>query len=166
DFAAHSYGFRPGRGCKDALRRVQELLTAGYVHVVDADLKSYFDTIPQDRLVDLIRRKVADGRVLALIEAFLKEGVLDGLSDWTRQKSRNKLDDTIRSKTRRNNGHSLAVIVANVNRTLVGWFGYFKHSLRRSLATIDSWVRMRLRSILRRRAGLRGRGRGDDHHRW
>ena len=66
-----------------------------------------------------------------------------------RQKSRNKLYDTIRSKTRRNNGHSLAVIVANVNRTLVGWFGYFKHSLRRSLATIDSWVRMRLQCSTR-----------------
>src|SRR5580693_9541252 len=42
DFATHSYGFRPGRGCKDALRRVQGLLDAGYVHIVDADLKSYF----------------------------------------------------------------------------------------------------------------------------
>ena len=54
DFAAHSYGFRPGRGCKDALRRVDELLKAGYVHVVDADLKSYFDTIPHDRLMDRV----------------------------------------------------------------------------------------------------------------
>jgi RNA-directed DNA polymerase len=44
DFAEHSYGFRPGRGCKDALRRVEHLLKAGYVHIVDADLKSYFDT--------------------------------------------------------------------------------------------------------------------------
>jgi len=43
DFAEHSYGFRPGRGCKDALRRVDQLLKAGYVHVVDADLKGYFD---------------------------------------------------------------------------------------------------------------------------
>ena len=51
DFAEHSYGFRPGRGCKDALRRVDELLKAGYVHVVDADLKGYFDSIPHDRLM-------------------------------------------------------------------------------------------------------------------
>jgi RNA-directed DNA polymerase len=43
NFAAHSYGFRPGRGCKDALRRVQALLDAGYTHVVDADLQSYLD---------------------------------------------------------------------------------------------------------------------------
>ena len=68
DFAEHSYGFRPGRGCKDALRRVDELLKAGYTHVVDADLKSYFDTIPHDRLLALVAEKVADGRVLALIE--------------------------------------------------------------------------------------------------
>ena len=83
DFAEHSYGFRPGRGCKDALRRVDELLKAGYAHVVDADLKSYFDTIPHDRLMALVAEKVADGRVLNLIEAFLKQGVLDGLREWT-----------------------------------------------------------------------------------
>ena len=83
DFATHSYGFRPQRGCKDALRRVDELLKTGYVHVVDADLKSYFDTIPHDRLMALIRRKVSDGRVLALLEAFLQQGVLDGMSRWT-----------------------------------------------------------------------------------
>ena len=61
DFAAQSYGFRPGIGCKDALRRVDELLKAGYVHVVDADLKSYhrvaFDTIPKDRLLTLVAGK-------------------------------------------------------------------------------------------------------------
>ena len=46
DFAEHSYGFRPGRGCKDALRVVQAALDEGLTHVIDADLKSYFDTIP------------------------------------------------------------------------------------------------------------------------
>src|SRR6185436_10959651 len=51
DFAEQSYGFRPGRGCKDALRRVDELLNDGAVFIVDADLKSYFDTIPHDRLM-------------------------------------------------------------------------------------------------------------------
>src|SRR5450631_2618008 len=54
NFAPHSYGFRPGRGCKPALRRVDELLKAGYVHVVDADLQSYFDTIPKDRLLAMV----------------------------------------------------------------------------------------------------------------
>ena len=83
DLAAHSYGFRPNRGCKDALRRVQELLDAGYVHIVDADLKSYFDTIPKDQLMALIGQKVEDSRVLALIESYLEQGVLDGDREWT-----------------------------------------------------------------------------------
>jgi RNA-directed DNA polymerase len=83
DFAAHSYGFRPNRGCKDALRRVQELLNAGYNIIVDVDLKSYFDTIPKDRLMALIRQKVADTQVLALVESFLEQGVLDGDREWT-----------------------------------------------------------------------------------
>ena len=83
DFAEQSYGFRPGRGCKDALARVDELLQAGYTYVVDADLKSYFDTIPHQQLLAILRRKVTDGRVLALIEAYLKAGILDGLHEWT-----------------------------------------------------------------------------------
>ena len=83
DFAPQSYGFRPGRSCQDALARVDELLKAGYTYVVDADLKSYFDTIPHDKLMDQLRQKVADGRVLALIEAFLKAGILDGQEEWT-----------------------------------------------------------------------------------
>jgi RNA-directed DNA polymerase len=82
DFAAHSYGFRPGLGYKDALRRVDELLKAGYVHVVDADLKSYFDTIPKDRLLALVAGKVADGRILRLVEAFLGQSVLDDTREW------------------------------------------------------------------------------------
>jgi len=263
DFATHSYGFRPQRGCKDALRRVDELLKTGYVHVVDADLKSYFDTIPRDRLMDLIRRKVADGRVLALLEAFLEQGVLDGMSRWTpeqgtpqgavispllaniyldpldhrmqeqgfamiryaddfvilcrsreeaeralqevqswvaqagltlhptktrlvhaddgfdflgyhfqggkhwpRKKSLDKLKDSIREKTHRTDGRALPIIISDVNRTLTGWFGYFKHSLKTTFGPIDGWIRMRLRSILRRRAGRKGRGRGADHQRW
>ena len=82
DFAAQSYGFRPGIGCKDALRRVDELLKAGYVHVVDADLKSYFDTIPKDRLLTLVAGKVADSRILALVEAFLGQSVLEDTQEW------------------------------------------------------------------------------------
>src|SRR5262249_21251777 len=83
DFAEQSYGFRPRRSCKDALRRVDQLLKAGHHHVLDADLKSYFDTIPHERLMERIRAKVADGPVLRLLEAFLKQGVLDGLAEWT-----------------------------------------------------------------------------------
>lgn len=83
DFAEHSYGFRPGRGCKDALRRVEHLLRGGNVHVVDADLKGYFDSIPHDRLMARLETKIADGSVLRLIEAFLKADILDEASQWT-----------------------------------------------------------------------------------
>lgn len=266
DFAEQSYGFRPGRGCQDALARVDELLKAGYTYVVDADLKSYFDTIPHDKLMAQLRRKVADGRVLALIEAFLKAGILDGLEEWTpeegspqgsvispllsniyldpldhrmaaagfqmvryaddfvvlcrsrqeaeaalevirqwvaeagltlhpektriadanregegfdflgyhferdyrwpRPKSLHKLKTALRPKTRRSNGRSLQAIIADVNRSLQGWFGYFRHSHYTTFEPIDKWVRMRLRSILRRRQKKRGRGRGSDHQRW
>jgi RNA-directed DNA polymerase len=82
EFAGHSYGFRPGRGAKDALRRVDTLLKAGHVWVVDADLKSYFDTIPHDRLLALVQARVADGRVLALVERFLRAGVLEEAKGW------------------------------------------------------------------------------------
>ena len=83
EFAQHSYGFRPGRGCKDALRRVDHLLKGGYRYVVDADLKGYFDSIPHDRLMKQIATRVADGRVLTLIEAFLKTDIMEGLAQWT-----------------------------------------------------------------------------------
>jgi RNA-directed DNA polymerase len=83
DFAEQSYGFRPGRGCKGALRRVDELLKAGYVHVVDADLKGYFDSIPHDRLMMRLKEKIADGPVRSLIESFLKASIMDGLEGWT-----------------------------------------------------------------------------------
>jgi RNA-directed DNA polymerase len=268
DFAEHSYGFRPGRKCKDALRRVDHLLQTGHYYVVDADLKSYFDTIPHERLMERIRRRVADGRVLQLLELFLTQGVLDGLREWTpeegtpqgavispllaniyldpldhmlaeaglamvryaddfvimcrtpeeaqralglvqqwtadngltlhptktrvvdvrqegfdflgyhfqrtktgirhwpRKKSLAKLKDTLRTKTKRTNGRSLSCIIADVNRVLRGWFGYFKHSYKTTYGPLDQWVRMRLRSILRKRRGRRGRGRGADHQRW
>ena len=83
DFAEHSYGFRPGRGCKDALRRVDQLLQQGYVHTVDADLKSYFDTISHDRLMARLKEKIADGSVLSLIQLFLKANVMDSGKEWT-----------------------------------------------------------------------------------
>lgn len=264
-FARQSYGFRPGRGCKDALRRVEELLREGNTWVVDADLKSYFDTIPHEGLMERIRRKVSDGRVLELIEHYLKQGVMDGckhwqpeegtpqgavlspllsniyLDDldremeregyemvryaddfvilcrderqaeralakvrewtegaqltlhpektrlvdatqrggfdflgyhfergmkWPRKKSMTKLKESLRRKTRRTNGRSLKAIIDDLNPTLGGWFQYFKHSHRTTFPGIDSWVRMRLRSILRRRLGRKGRGRGNDHQRW
>ena len=82
EFAVESYGFRPGRGAKDALRRVDTLLKAGQVWVVDADLKSDFDTIPHERLLALVKARVADGRVLALVEQFLRAGVMEESKGW------------------------------------------------------------------------------------
>ena len=271
-FAEHSYGFRPGRGCKDALRRVEKLLHAGHTHIVDVDIKGYFDAIPHDRLMALVREHIADGKVLGLLEAFLKQRVIEEtnwheakeegtpqggvispllaniyldpldwqmaasgiemvryaddivvlcrsheeataalstLKDWmegagltlhpdktrtvdmtqadshfdflgyrfkrsrrgriirlVRPKSLRKLRESIKPKTRRNNGKSMEAIVTDLNRILRGWYGYFKHVHPSELGEIDSWLRMRLRSILRKRRGGRGRGRGQDHHRW
>lgn len=82
-FAEDSYGFRPGRGAKDALRRVDELLKAGKNWVVDADLKGYFDSIPQDKLMAAVEEHVADGAVLDLIQRFLKQGVLESGKGWS-----------------------------------------------------------------------------------
>jgi RNA-directed DNA polymerase len=264
-FAAHSYGFRPGRGCKDALRRVDQLLKSGHRYVVDADLAGYFDTIPHDKLMQRVRERVADGRVLKLIESFLTQGVMEGLEQWTpltgspqgavvspllsniyldpldhvmaargfemvryaddfvilcktpeeaaaaleavkrwtadaglslhpdktriadaqseegfeflgyrfargrrwpRDKSLRKFKDAVRLRTPRTSGVSLPVIIATLNPRLRGWFGYFKHSFYYTFTALDGWIRMRLRSILRKRQKRKGRGRGSDHQRW
>jgi RNA-directed DNA polymerase len=263
-FAENSYGFRHGRGCHHALERIEALLNEGYVHVVDADLKSYFDTIPKERLLDRLRERISDSGVLRMVEQFLDQGVMDGLREWTpesgtpqgavispllanvylnpldhlmaeagivmiryaddfvimcrsreaadqalakvrqwveenglllhptktkivdartdgfdflgytfrgrlrlpRKKSLAKVRDSIRAKTRRKNGNSLTGIVGTLNATLHGWFGFFRHCTWTVFMDMDSWVRCRLRSILRKRAGRRGRGRGADHHRW
>jgi RNA-directed DNA polymerase len=82
EFAEHSYGFRPGRRCHDALGRVEELLKGGYTFVVDADLKGYFDSIPHAKLLEKVGQRIADGRVLGLIESYLKAGVLERMKDW------------------------------------------------------------------------------------
>ncbi|MFN3413166.1 MAG: group II intron maturase-specific domain-containing protein [Thermoanaerobaculum sp.] len=74
--------------------------------------------------------------------------------------------ERIRVHTRRTNGHSLDAIMAKINPILRGWFEYFKHSKANTFPAIDGWVRMRLRSILRKRCRRRGRGRGGDHQRW
>jgi RNA-directed DNA polymerase len=81
-FRPGSFGFRPGRGCKDALREVDRLLKEGYTHVVDADLKSYFDTIPHDRLMTLVEGSISDGRVLALIDSFLRQEIMSDVTRW------------------------------------------------------------------------------------
>jgi RNA-directed DNA polymerase len=83
EFMPRSYGFRPGLGCKDALREVDQYLKAGYGYVVDADLKAYFDSIPHDRLMDEVKTRIADGRVLELIGMFMKQQVLEDMQLWT-----------------------------------------------------------------------------------
>ena len=265
-FAEQSYGFRPGRGAKDALRRVDHLLTAGHAWVVDADLKSYFDTIPHDRLLALVKARVADGPVLALVEGFLRAGVLEETTGWQptergtpqggvispllanlyldpfdhqmaragwelvryaddfvilcrseaeaqtalrqvrewvqeaglrlhpektrivnaaqpggfdflgyhfergrkcpREKSLGKLKERIRDKTPRMDGRSWQEIVADLNRTLRGWYGYFQHSRASTFKTVDGYVRRRLRSLLEKRRGRVRQGRGTAQNRW
>jgi RNA-directed DNA polymerase len=273
DFAEHSYGFRPNRSAKDALRRVDYLLRTGNTWVVEVDFKSYFDTIPIDILMDKIKMKISDGKVLNLIGTLLQQQpledvqngtvrtlgtpqgavssplfaniYLDGLdhfmaarsfkmtryaddlvvqceheeqataamesirewvaesglilhptktrivrvSDtegfdflgyhfqfsrhqpgklnrWPCDKSKMKLRDNLRPLLKRCNGHSLPVIIVKINPILRGFFNYFKHSGEPALKALDGWIRMRLRSILRKRQKKEGRGRGSDHQRW
>lgn len=82
-FLPTSYGFRPGRSGKDALREVDRLLRAGFTHVVDADLKSYFDSIPRERLQARLEEHLSDGRLLALLAQWLSQDIVQGLRRWT-----------------------------------------------------------------------------------
>jgi hypothetical protein len=129
------------------------LLNAGNVYVVDADLKSYFDTISKPRLMTRIREKVSDSRVLRMLEMFLEQGVLDGLREWT-------------PETGTPQGAVLSPLLANIYLQLRGWFTYFRHGHWSIFRDLDGWIRGRLRSILRKRQKRRGRGRGRDHQRW
>ena len=81
-FRPGSYGFRPGRSCKDALREVDRLLKSGLTWVVDADLQGYFDSIPHDRLVTRVQGSVSDGAVLSLIESFLQQDIMKDMARW------------------------------------------------------------------------------------
>lgn len=100
-FGQHSYGFRPERGCKDALRRVDRLIKQGYEWVVDADIKSYFDAIPHQKLMDRIADKISDGRILELVESFLKQDIVDG-------------DDTLESNKGTPQGGVISPLLANI----------------------------------------------------
>ena len=266
NFAEHSYGFRPGRGAKDALRRVVRLLQEGKTGVVDADLKGYFDSIPQDRLMQAVGKHGADGAVLELIQRFLKQGVMESGKGWSpteqgtpqggvlspllaniylnpldhqmarqgwqmvryaddfiilcesqeqaeeamgqvrhwvdqaglilhptktrivdaegpggfdflgyhfergmrwpRPKSLDKFKTAIPEKTERTRNDPMNTIIGEVNRTLRGWMGYFKHSIPTTFPKLDSWVRGRLRTLVRKRHKGSGRARGRDHQRW
>jgi RNA-directed DNA polymerase len=82
-FRPRSYGFRPGRGCKDALREVDRLVKDGFTFAVDADLQGYFDSIPHDRLMALVEQSISDGRVLALLGGFLRQDIMKDMARWT-----------------------------------------------------------------------------------
>ncbi len=82
-FRPTSYGFRPGCGCRDALREVAQLIADDYAYVVDADFESYFDSIPQERLMQRVEERVSDGRILALLRSWLKQDIMHGLQRWT-----------------------------------------------------------------------------------
>ncbi len=82
-FHERSFGFRHGVGAHDALRVVEQKLQEGYIYVVDADLKAYFDTIPKDRLLALVKEHVSDSRMLKLLKLFLDQNILEELREWT-----------------------------------------------------------------------------------
>ena len=267
EFLPMSYGFRPNRGAKDALREVDQLLGEGYTHVVDADIQAYFDTISHDRLMAKLELYISDGRVLDLVRSFLKQKIMEECKNWVptegtpqggvlspllanlflhdldskmmkaghkmiryaddfviltksreealtaltlvqewmkenelrlhpekthvcdcmipgqgfeflgyrfetgkrwvRQKSILKFRDNIRKKTSRIMSGSMEEIIKNLNRTLVGWFNYFKHVNKYTMDTFDAFVRRRLRAILCQRHKKRGFGRGNEaHRRW
>jgi RNA-directed DNA polymerase len=266
EFLPMSYGFRPRRRAHEALREVDGLLAEGYTWVVDADLKSYFDTIPHERLMAAVARRISDGRVLTLLRAYLSQSILEPLKEWkpttgtpqgavlspllanlylhgldeqisaryrmvryaddfvvlcrtqaeaaaalaeirewtegngltlhpekthvgdcrqpgqgfeflgyrfeggrryVRRKSLKALREKIRQKTRRQNGHSLQRIIAEVNPILRGWFTYFKHARSSTFRPVDGFVRRRLRALLRKRDKRPGFGATyHDHLRW
>lgn len=268
-FAEHSYGFRPGRGCKDALRRVDHLLKEGHNIVVDADIKGYFDSIPHDRLMARVEEKISDGRILSLLRSYMEADILDDTKRWTPEggtpqgavispllaniylnpldhlmaregfemvryaddfvvlckteeearralgviqqwidnagltlhpdktrlvevtdkegfdflgyhfrrgggkrrkwatpKKMKQLREKLKPFMKRCNGYSMESIIKKINPILRGWFVYFMHGHPNTFESIDGWVRMRLRSILRKRSKRTGRGRGADHQRW
>jgi len=266
-FRPTSYGFRPGRSCRDALREVDRHLKDGFTVVVDADMQSYFDSIPHERLMERVAERICDGRILGLLRGWLAQDILRGMERWTptagtpqgavispllanvslhplderlaarghrmvrfaddfvvlcksreeaeatlaeirawvvenglhlhpdkthvgdcrqpgegfdflgyrfeagrrwvRKKSLTRLKDSIRDKTRRTRGNSLAQIVADLNPTLRGWFGYFKHAHPYIFRALDGFIRRRLRSLLRKQEKRPGCGRcRDDQQRW
>ena len=271
-FRACSYGFRPGRGCKDALREVDRLLKEGNLWVVDADIKNYFDEIDHGKLLAMLEEKVSDTKILTLVERYLRQTVMETAEKWTPEKgtpqgsvispllaniyltyldkrmedngfsivryaddfvvlcrneaearrayqaiqeslvnlnlelhpekthlvdmhcsggfdflgyhfemskhkpgkinrlvchkSKTKFRDRIRNLTRRTSGESLECTIAKLNPVLKGWFAYFKHSHKWTFKGEDSWIRMRLRSILRKHNKRSGRAYGSDNGRY
>ena len=76
-FSRTSFGFRPKRGCHDALREAQKIVEQGYKYVVDLDLERFFDTVCHSRLIEILSRTIKDGRVVSLIHKYLRSGVIN-----------------------------------------------------------------------------------------
>jgi len=76
-FSDSSYGFRPKRSCEMAVIKALEFMNDGYYWIVDLDLEKFFDTVNQDRLINIIRRTIKDGEVVSLIRKFLESGVME-----------------------------------------------------------------------------------------
>ena len=76
-FSPRSYGFRPRRGCHDALRGAQKIIDDGYIYVVDLDLERFFDTVSHSKLIEILSRTIKDGRVISLIHKYLRSGVMN-----------------------------------------------------------------------------------------
>ena len=76
-FSKTSYGFRPRRGCHDALRGAQRIINEGYIYVVDLDLERFFDTVNHSKLIEILSRTIKDGRVVSLIHKYLRSGVMN-----------------------------------------------------------------------------------------
>ena len=83
EFLLSNYGFRPGRGCKDALREVERWLKQGYTWIVDADIEGYFDSLPKTPLLARVAEKISDGTLLDLLQRFLDQDILEGMQQWT-----------------------------------------------------------------------------------
>jgi RNA-directed DNA polymerase len=262
----HSYGFRPGRSAQGAVARVEGLLRDGYTWIVDADIKSYFDAIPQGLLLRRLAERVSDRRLLRLIGQSLRAGVLEemkgwqpteqgtpqggvlspllaniylnpldhqmaqagyrmtryaddfviqcqnraeaqaalervrawmtqaGLTlhpdktrivdatqeggfeflgwhfergyQWPRTKSQAKVKETIRQHTPRNSGKGMREIVHRLNHSLRSWRAYFDHGVRNVYEDLDKMVRRRLRQLLLKRRGKRGKPNGLINQKW
>jgi len=267
-FRDGSYGFRPGRSCRQALRRVWLGLKEGRVFVVDADLRKFFDTIPHEVIMRGLDAEVSDGKVLSLVRAYLAQGVLEGgalspedeedegvpqgsplspllanialhdldalmedtgyeivryaddfvilcttrkqaeealeaVGSWTetsglslhpdktrivdygageafeflghqfkngkvfpRKKSIQNIRNKVRDKTPRTSGQSLQVVIADLNKSLKGWFGYFRACPEGAFESVDSFVRRRLRAILAKRNRISPHGKKTTETRW
>src|SRR5205807_2413483 len=90
DFHPHSYGFRPQRNAHQALDAIIEALRGGKLEVVDADLSKYFDSIPHDRLIKLLARRLSDGSILHLLRQWLDAPIVEEEQDGRRRVLPNK----------------------------------------------------------------------------